>query len=263
MNSQTDVVRAGRLTGRYAVVMGASSGLGRATAALFAREGARVLVVARRRDLLQSLVDEIAAAGGVAYAIDADVTREGDVRHVFDVASERFGSVDVLFNNAGRQLFSSVIDTTIADWDDVIATNTRSIILACRQAVPLMRGRTGPSIVNTASIYAFGTVSHQTAYSASKGAVVALTRALALELIGDGIRVNCIVPGWMDTEYSNRWFRDQDDPDAARSAVLAAYPIGRPAQPEEVANSVLFLASPESSFVVGTALVVDGGYLAQ
>jgi meso-butanediol dehydrogenase/(S,S)-butanediol dehydrogenase/diacetyl reductase len=253
----------GRLAGRTAVVMGGSSGLGRATAVLFAQEGAKVLLAARRRDLLDEVVAGIKASGGIAHGVKADVTREDEVRVVFEQASDLHGGVDILFNNAGRQLFSSVTQTTVADWDDVLATNTRSVLLACRSAVPLMLGREGAAIVNNASIYAFGTVSHQTAYSASKGAVVALTRALALELIGQGIRVNCIVPGWMDTEYSDRWMRDQPDPDLARKTVASAYPIGRPAQPEEVAHAVLFLASAESSFVVGTALVVDGGYLAQ
>lgn len=253
----------GRFAGRTAVVIGGSSGLGRATAVLFAHEGASVLVAARRRDLLDELVAEIKASGGIAHGVGADVTREEDVHGVFERAAALHGGVDILFNNAGRQLFSSVTQTTVADWDDVLATNTRSVLLACRSAVPLMRGREGAAIINNASIYAFGTVSHQTAYSASKGAVVSLTRALALELIGEGIRVNCIVPGWMDTEYSNRWFRDQADPDLARKAVASAYPIGRPAQPEEVAHAVLFLASAEASFIVGTALVVDGGYLAQ
>ncbi len=252
-----------RFAGRTAVVMGGSSGLGRATALLFAYEGASVIVAARRGDLLEALVDEISASGGIAHGVVADVTREEDVHRVFERAADLHGGVDVLFNNSGRQLFKSVTDTTLADWDDVLATNTRSVLLACRSAVPLMRGRRGSAIVNNASIYALGTVSHQTAYSASKGAVVSLTRALALELIGDGIRVNCVVPGWMDTEYSSRWFRDQADPDLARKAVASAYPIGRPAQPEEVARAVLFLASADASFIVGVALVVDGGYLAQ
>jgi meso-butanediol dehydrogenase / (S,S)-butanediol dehydrogenase / diacetyl reductase len=253
----------GRFAGRTVVVMGASSGLGRATAELFAQEGAKVLLVARRRDLLDEAVVRITASGGIAHGVEADVTREDDVRTVFDRVADLHGGVDVLFNNAGRQLFSSVTQTTVADWDDVLATNTRSVMLACRSAVPLMTGRDGAAIINNASIYAYGTVSHQTAYSASKGAVVSLTRALALELIGQGIRVNCVVPGWMDTEYSDRWMRDQPDPALARKAVQSAYPIGRPAEPEEVARVVLFLASTDASFVVGTALVVDGGYLAQ
>ncbi len=253
----------GRFVGRVTAVMGASSGLGRATALLFAQEGADVVLVGRRSDLLDALAAEITSKGVTAVTVTADVTRDDDVRRVFEVTRDRYGGLDVLFNSAGRQLFSSVLETTTAEWDDVLATNTRSILLACRHGVPLMKGREGAAVINTASIYAFGTVSHQAAYSASKGAVVALTRALALELIGEGIRVNCIVPGWMDTEYSNRWFRDQTDPEAARRAVLAAYPIGRPAQPEEVARTVIFLASAEASFIVGSALVVDGGYLAQ
>jgi NAD(P)-dependent dehydrogenase (short-subunit alcohol dehydrogenase family) len=243
--------------------MGGSSGLGRAVARQFAYEGANVLVAARRQELLDELVAEIRGSGGIAHGIVADVIREEDVDQVFQRAAELHNGVDILFNNAGRQLFASVTQTRVADWDDVMATNTRSVLIACRAAVPLMHGREGAAIVNNASIYAFGTVSHQTAYSASKGAVVSLTRALALELIGQGIRVNCIVPGWMDTEYSRRWFHDQADPDLARRSVESAYPIGRPARPEEVAHGVLFLASAEASFIVGTALVIDGGYLAQ
>lgn len=256
-------VPAARFSGCVAVVMGASSGLGRAAALRFASEGASTVVVARRRELLDDLVLEIRRSGGDALALKADVTNEPDVVRVFDEVAARFGRLNVLFNNAGRQLVATVAETSRADWDAVFATNTRSVMLAVRQATPLMRGRVPAAIVNTASIYAFGTVSHQTAYSASKGAVVALTRALALELVDDGIRVNCVVPGWMDTDYSRRWFDEQPDPEAARRSVEAQYPMRRPAVPSEVAAAVAFLASQEASFITGEALAIDGGYLAR
>src|SRR5574337_289988 len=252
-----------RLSGKVAVITGASSGLGAASAKLFAREGAKVVVAARRGDLLAKVTAAIRADGGLVIAVPTDVSKDDEVAALMKRADEAFGPINVLFNNAGVQLLTSIEDTTVEAWDQVLAINLRAVWLCTKHALPYMRRAGGGSIINTSSNYAFGAVSHQSAYTASKGGIVALTRQLALELVKENIRVNCLAPAWMDTEYARNWFDKQADPKAAWDATVAAYPIGRPAAPEEIAKGALFLASDESSYMVGDTLIMDGGYLAQ
>ena len=252
-----------RLGGKVAVVVGASSGFGLAAAELFARHGAKVVLAARRTDLLQDAAEWIGDAGGEAVAIAADVAVERDLQRVVLTTVENFGTLDILFNNAGTQLFKLADETTVEEWDRVLAVNLRGAWLGCKHAIPVMRRAGGGVIINTSSIYATTGVPGQSAYAASKGAVLALTKQLAIELAPAKIRVNCLCPGWIDTDYARIWFAGQSDPDAAWQATLAAYPLGRPGEPVEAAQAALFLASDEASFVTGQALYVDGGYTAQ
>jgi NAD(P)-dependent dehydrogenase (short-subunit alcohol dehydrogenase family) len=253
----------GRLAGKIAVVVGASSGFGHATAELFARHGAAVVLAGRRAMLLASAAEQIRAVGGQAVSVAADVLIEDDLRRLMAHAVECFGRIDILFNNAGTQLFQSAEETTVEEWDQVQGVNLRGTWLGCKHAIPIMRRNGGGTIINTASIYSAAGVPGQAAYSASKGAVVSLTRQLAIELAPANIRVNCLCPGWIDTDYARKWFAGQPDPDAAWQATLAAYPLGRPGQPAEAARAALFLASDDATFVTGHALYVDGGYTAQ
>jgi 3-oxoacyl-[acyl-carrier protein] reductase len=253
----------GRLAGKVAVVIGASSGFGLATAELFAQHRAQVVLAARTRARVDAAADKIRAAGGDAIGIVADVLIERDVARLMAETIERFGRVDILFNNAGTQLFKPADETTTDEWDHVLDTNARGIWLGCKHAIPLLRRSGGGAIINTGSIYAAAGVGSQVAYAASKGAVVALSRQLAIELAPAKIRVNCLCPGWVDTDYARNWFADQPDPDAARRGTLHAYPLSRPGQPLEAAHAALFLASDDASFITGQALYVDGGYTAQ
>jgi NAD(P)-dependent dehydrogenase (short-subunit alcohol dehydrogenase family) len=255
--------RGARLAGKVAIVVGASSGFGRAAADLFALNGAAVVLAARRADLLQDAVERIRSSGGEAVAIGTDVLLEADLDRLVAQAFERFGGLDIMFNNAGTQLFKNADETTAEEWDRVLGVNLRGTWLGCKHAIPVMRRNGGGAIINTSSIYATAGVPAQAAYAASKGAVLSLTRQLAIELAPARIRVNCLCPGWIDTEYARNWFAGQSDPDAAWQATLAAYPLGRPGEPVEAAQAALFLASDEASFVTGQALYVDGGYTAQ
>lgn len=251
-----------RLAGKVAIVVGASSGFGLASAELFARHGAAVVLAARRGERIAAAAERIRDGGGEALAVVVDVLSEGDLERLIAETMARFGALDILFNNAGTQLFKLADETSVMEWDHVLSVNLRGAWLGCKFAIPAMRQR-GGAIINTGSIYATAGVPGQAAYAASKGAILAFTRQLAIELAPWRIRVNCLCPGWIDTEYARNWFAGQSDPDAAWQATLAAYPWRRPGEPLEAAQAALFLASDEASFVTGQALYVDGGYTAQ
>jgi NAD(P)-dependent dehydrogenase (short-subunit alcohol dehydrogenase family) len=243
-----------RLQSRAAVVTGGASGVGAAIARRLAAEGAHVLIVDRD------------VAGGTAVADElgsvfrrGDVTVEADVSGAIAECVERFGTLDVLCNNAGMQLIAPLHETTNKEWDLVNAINVRATFWGCKYGVIAMRGHGGGSIVNTASISSFMGDPLLPAYTATKAAIAGLTRAVGVAYAADGIRCNCVCPGDTDTPMIQEYFDAQGDPVAARDAVAACFPGGRIADPEEVANAVLFLASPESSFVNATSLVVDGG----
>lgn len=250
----------GRLEGRVTVVTGAGSGIGRASALLFAREGARVVVVDRNRAGGEETVAAIRTAGGTARVEPADVSCEAEVQRVLAGAAEAFGGLDVLFNNAavagireGRD--GTVEDVAEADWDWTQANNLKSVYFGCKHAIPLLRARGGGAIVNTASAAAIrGSVFPIHAYTAAKGAVVALTRAVAVSAAADRIRVNAIVAGAVATPMSN-YYEDE----FVRRMYEEAIPLGHVGSAEDVAYAALFLACDESRFVTGHALVVDGG----
>jgi NAD(P)-dependent dehydrogenase (short-subunit alcohol dehydrogenase family) len=254
-----------RLRDKVALITGGTSGIGAATARLFAAEGASVAITGRRRELGEQVVSEINSSGGEAIFIAADVVRVEDCRRSIDQTIATFDRLDVLFNNAGIVTQGTLEETSEADWDRTFAVNVKGTFLMTKLALPIMQAQGAGVIVNNASDWGLVGGPHYTAYSASKGAIVLLTKSVALEVARDNIRVNAICPG--DT-YVERWIVDERrDPSISFEEELKAMgadiPIGRVARAEEIARAVLFLASDDASFMTGAALAVDGGHTAR
>ena len=250
------------MSGRVAIVTGGGSGIGRATALLFAREGAKVAVVDLNESAGESLIDEISAIGGTAAFEHGDVTSGSECQGVVERISKKLGTIHVLFNNAGIIRRASVVDLDEEDWDRVMAVNVKSIYLMSREVIPLMAKAGGGSIINTASGWGLVGGPRAAVYCASKGAVVLLTKAMAIDHGPQKIRVNCICPGDTDTAMLRNEARQLGEREETFLADSAHRPLGRIGKPQEIAQAALYLASDQSSFVTGTALVVDGGGLA-
>jgi NAD(P)-dependent dehydrogenase (short-subunit alcohol dehydrogenase family) len=250
----------GRFAGRGILVTGAGSGIGRAAAQLFANEGGRVVVVDQDENEAQATVTSIRQAGGEALAIGADVSREADCRGMVERALAAYGRLHVAFNNAGIGASGfAVADEEEVTWSRLIDVNLKGIFLGMKYEIPAMVGAGGGAIVNTASVAGLVGERGIGAYSASKHGVVGLTRTAALDYIGQGVRINAVCPGATRTRILASWFQDPK----VESFILSRDPIGRIAEPEEIARAVLFLASDDASFIVGQALAVDGGLTAQ
>jgi NAD(P)-dependent dehydrogenase (short-subunit alcohol dehydrogenase family) len=247
---------------RVAVITGAGSGIGRATAELFAREGARIVVADQQGAAGAETVDRIKSAGGEAIFVPTDVAQAADVQRLIDVAIQRFGHVDILHNNAGMFLVKFLEDMSEQEWDRIIGVNLKSIFLAVKYAVPHMKARRSGCILNTASTGSFIGQHRTPAYIASKGGVALLTKTLALDYAAFGIRVNCICPGAVDTPMLRQHFRTSPDPVRAAELERQLIPMKRFLDPEEIAQAALYLCSDRARGVTGTALVVDGGSLA-
>ncbi len=247
-----------RLAGRAALVTGAGSGIGRASALLFAAEGASVAVVDRDAAAARASVEAIAAAGGRSIAVAADVSIAAQVESAVRAAEEAFGALHVLFNNAG--IFpgadGSPVDTPESVWDQVMAVNLKGVFLGCKFGIPALLRAGGGSIVNTGSFVAvMGAATSQVAYTASKGGVVAMTREIAVEYARQGIRANALCPGPVNTPLLAELLAEP----AARARRMVHVPMGRLAEAEEVARAALFLASDDASYVNGATFLVDGG----
>jgi NAD(P)-dependent dehydrogenase (short-subunit alcohol dehydrogenase family) len=254
----------GRAGGKVALVTGAGTGIGRAVCVRLAEEGADVVVTsqtARNVEETCRLAEE--ASGRAPLGIPLDIGERALVDDVVGQVVERFGRIDILSNNAGIELAHGppLTETTDAEWERIFRVNVTGMFYACRAAIPHMPD--GSSIVNMASINSFIAWENDAPYTATKGAVLQLTRALALELAPRAIRVNAVCPGVIDTPLTTSFLDLASDPEALRAEYAAASPLGRMGTPEEVANCVLFLASDESSFVTGSALVVDGATTAR
>jgi NAD(P)-dependent dehydrogenase (short-subunit alcohol dehydrogenase family) len=250
------------LKDKVALITGGASGIGRATALLFAQEGAAVLVADINSELGQAAVQEIQSLGGRAGFILCDVTHAEDCRRAVDATLEQFGRLDILFNNAGIIRRADVVETTEEEWDRVLAVNLKSIFLMSKYTVPVMAKAGRGAIINTSSGWGLKGGPKAVSYCASKGAVVNMTRAMAIDHGAQNIRVNCICPGDVDTPMLRHEAQQLGQPEADFLAEAAIRPLRRFGKPVEIAQAVLYLASDASSYVTGAALVVDGGGLA-
>ncbi len=254
--------RAGKVSGKVALITGGASGIGRTTALLFAREGATIALADVNADAGQHVADEITQSGGRVFFATIDVTQAADCQRLVELAIREFGQIDILFNNAGIIRRATVLDLSEDDWDRVMAVNVKSIYLLSREVIPHMQKAGGGTIINTASGWGLAGGAKAAVYCASKGAVVLLTKAMAVDHGPQQIRVNCICPGDTDTGMLRIEAQQLGEENSRFLAEAAKRPLGRVGTPDEIAQAVLYLASDASSFVTGTALVVDGGGLA-
>jgi NAD(P)-dependent dehydrogenase (short-subunit alcohol dehydrogenase family) len=248
----------GRLDGKICVITGAGGGMGREAALLFSEEGAQVCVA----DVNLEAAEAVASEARDAFAQQVDVADEASVKAMMDATVERYGGIDVLYNNAGISPNddASVLDTSVDAWDRVQAVNTKGVFLCCKHGIPHLQQRGGGSVINVSSFVAIlGAATSQISYTASKGAVLSMTRELAVQFARENIRVNALCPGPVETPLLLSIFGD--DP-AALERRRTHWPMGRLAKPREIVNGALFLASDESSYVTGSTFLVDGGLTA-
>ena len=252
-----------RLKNKTAIITGAGSGIGREAAILFASEGAQVLVADRDQKAAQSVTADITKAGHIAMAHQVDVTIEAEVAAMIDACVKQFGRLDILVNNAGYGFAGTVVNTTEADWDALMAVNVKGVFFGCKYAIPVMEKQGGGAIVNTASTVSVVGITDRAAYVASKGAVAALTRAVAMDHVHSHIRVNCVAPGTIESPYFTEIFRKSPDAAQLKKSLEQRQAMERLGQPIEIARAMLFLASDESSFCTGSMLTADGGWTAR
>jgi NAD(P)-dependent dehydrogenase (short-subunit alcohol dehydrogenase family) len=248
-----------RLAGRVALITGGGTGIGRAIALAFAREGANVAVAGRRLKKLGEVTREVEKAGGKGLAIECDVTRAGDVERAVRGTAERFGRLNVLVNNAGTLSVSTVEGVSEEEWDRVMTVNMKGPFLVSRAVLPEFRKCGGGAIVNISSILGLIAMKDRAAYCASKGGVTLLTKAMALDHAHENIRVNCICPSIVETELVKGLFDASEQGQALRKSRLSSIPLGRFGRPVDVAEMAVFLASEESSWLTGAAIPLDGG----
>jgi NAD(P)-dependent dehydrogenase (short-subunit alcohol dehydrogenase family) len=248
-----------RLEDKVSIITGGGGGMGRVAALMFAAQGAKVVVAEYSEAAGAETVDGVRAAGGEATFVKVDVSKESDAKAMIDHAVTTYGRLDALYNNAGimPEADHSVVDTSVEDWDQVMAVNVRGVFLGCKYAIPKMVEQGSGSIINISSFVALmGCSNPQDAYTASKGAVLALTKSLAVQFAPKGVRTNAICPGPVETPLLMDWLVKDED---AKRIRLARNPTGRFGKPEEIVYMAMYLASDESRWTNGAAMVVDGG----
>ena len=249
-----------QLQDKVAIITGAATGIGRATALLFAKEGASVVVADINEDDAQRTVADIEDKGGSARFVQTDVSEAEGVQALMERSAEEMGGIDVIVNNAGAQRSGAVTEFEESEWDLLMHVNPRSCFLGAKYSVPYLRERGGGSIVNVSSLAGLKGGPGMTAYSASKGAIIAFTRALAEELAPDNIRANSVCPGWIDTPFNEPAIEFMGGRAQQEEMVQQTVPLKRQGTPEEIAPGILYLASDASSYVTGQELVIDGGF---
>jgi meso-butanediol dehydrogenase/(S,S)-butanediol dehydrogenase/diacetyl reductase len=252
-----------RLANKVAIITGAATGIGKAAALLFAQEGASVVIADIDEAGGQGLVEQIKSGQGEAIFVKTDVTDREQVAHLIQATLQTFGQLNILYNNAAVNLFARLTSTSDEDWDWVMTANVKSVFLCSKAAIPILQANGGGVIINTASAAAIVGLRNLAVYTASKGAVLQLTKNMALDYAADNIRVNALCPGVTATEMTLKVIESSPDPAAARKRFDSGRPMGRMAEPLEIARAALFLASEESSYMTGAHLVVDGGYTAE
>ena len=250
------------MLGKSALVTGAAAGIGRATAELFAREGARLTVADINSDGLATLRDSLANVTGDVAVVTADVSKPDDVRRMINAAVDHYGRLDIAVANAGIIPLASVVEATADDWEEVMAIDGRGMFLTCKYSIQQMLINGGGSIICLSSISGVAGQARQSTYGPAKFVASGLTKHLAVEWAGKGIRVNAVAPGTINTERVQRLPEEPGGPEYLE-VIKAAHPMGRLGEPSEVAKAILFLASDEASFITGAILPVDGGFLAQ
>lgn len=245
---------------KVALITGAAQGIGRGITEAFAEAGASVALFDVNGEGVREAAGRISTQGK-ALAIVGDVAREDDVRAACEQALNHFGSLDVVVNNAGIETGGNAVNMTLADWDRLIAVNLRGAFLFAKHSIPLMRGK-GGAIVNISSVHALVSYPEDVAYDASKAGLIGLTRALALDHGKDGVRVNAICPGYIETPLHYKWLNALPNPEETMKEIVKFHPVRRIGTPRDVAQAALFLASDAASFITGTYLVVDGGMTA-
>lgn len=249
----------GRLDGKVAIITGAASGIGRESAGLFAREGAQVIIADIDVEGGERAAAEIRDAGGEAVFHATDVAEESSVRAAVELATVRYGRLDVMFNNAGISVVKPTIEMSVEEWDRIQAVNLRGVFLGCKYAIPVMIRNGGGSVINVSSNAGLVGRPNYGAYCASKGGVVLLTKSLAVDHSRHNVRVNAIAPGSVLTPLAREIFLSKPDPEAAMQNLAEAAPAKRLGQPLDIAYAALYLASDDSAFVMGAVLAVDGG----
>jgi NAD(P)-dependent dehydrogenase (short-subunit alcohol dehydrogenase family) len=249
----------GRLAGKVAIITGAGSGIGRACALEFARQGARIALVGRTRAKLESVAGQI---GSSAFAVASDVSKSSDIQNIIQATVDKFSRVNILVNNAAMLIAGTAESLSENDWASTFDTNVKAVWLLSRGVLPHLRASGGGSIVNISSVLGLVGAKNRVAYSASKGAVTLLTKSMALDHAAENIRVNAICPGIVETEMVAGFIQNAPNPEAMRKQREALHPIGRFGKPEDIAQLAVYLASDESSWVTGAAFPIDGGYTA-
>ena len=252
-----------RFAGKKVFISGGATGIGKATAVLFAEQGAVVTIFDRDIENGEKCLQKILNSGGRGIFTSGNLIYPEEVEKAVEQSWHTFGGIDILINNAGVESPYSVHEMPVEEWDRVLAINLRGMYLMAKAVIPIMKKSGGGAIVNTASISGLLGWPLSAAYCASKGGVIQLTKQMAVDYAQDNIRVNCIAPGTTLTPLIERIFQKESDPEEAKRQIAQRHPLGRFAQPEEIAQAILFLASDDASFITGAVLPVDGGYTAK